>query len=216
MLTGHFPACKQNRGQPTRIMYNRSRRGSPTLERRQGSRKPFFASVVMRIRIPFGLDHLEVEVAEDRHLALHRAPHAPPLADPAAAVRDALDQPLRYPPLWRGLTPDDHVTIVVDEQLPRVGMLLTQVLEHISRAEVAPEAITLLCPPSDSHQDWLEDLPEAFEDVHVEMHDPTDRKRLAYLATTKQGRRLYISRTAVDADQLVVLGRRGYDPLLGY
>jgi nickel-dependent lactate racemase len=48
------------------------------------------------------------------------------------------------------------------------------------------------------------------------MHDPADRKKLAYLATTKQGRRLYLSRAAIEADQLVVLGRRGYDPLLGY
>src|SRR5439155_2530251 len=27
---------------------------------------------------------------------------------------------------------------------------------------------------------------------------------------------LYLNRTAVDADQLIVLSRRGYDPLLGY
>src|SRR5262249_40993540 len=35
-------------------------------------------------------------------------------------------------------------------------------------------------------------------------------------ATTKQGRRVYLNRSAVDADQLVVLTGRGYDPLLGY
>src|SRR5947209_20419660 len=58
--------------------------------------------------------------------------------------------------------------------------------------------------------------PESFQQAHIEVHDPTDRRRLAYLATTRHGRRLYINRTAVDADQLVVLARRGYDPLLGY
>ena len=47
--------------------------------------------------------------------------------------------------------------------------------------------------------------------MHVEVHDPSDRKRLAYLATTKQGHRIYLNRTAVDADQLVVLTRRDYD-----
>ena len=48
------------------------------------------------------------------------------------------------------------------------------------------------------------------------MHDPSNRKQLAYLATMRRGRRLYLNRTAVDADQLVVLSGRGYDPLLGY
>src|SRR5207245_1891639 len=84
-------------------------------------------------------------------------------------------------------------------------------------AGVAPEAITLLCPPSsDSRQTWIEDLPEEFEEIRLEIHDPADRLRLSYLATTKQGRRVYLNRTAVDADQLVVLARRRYDPLLGY
>jgi nickel-dependent lactate racemase len=62
----------------------------------------------------------------------------------------------------------------------------------------------------------VEELPEQFEEVRVEVHDPHDRRRHSYLATTKHGRRLYINRTAVDADQLVILSGRGYDPLLGY
>jgi nickel-dependent lactate racemase len=48
------------------------------------------------------------------------------------------------------------------------------------------------------------------------MHDPANRKRLSYLATTRAGRRIYLNRTVVDADQLVVMTRRRYDPLLGY
>ena len=170
----------------------------------------------MRVGIDFGLDRVEVEVDDSRLVGLRRAPPAPPLADPAAAVRAALDAPVRYPPLWRGLTPDDHVTVVVDEGLPQPGKLLVPLLEHVGRANVAPAAITLVCPPSPSNQEWLEDLPEEFEDVHVEVHDPTNRQRLSYLAATRQGRRLYLNRTAIDADQLIVLGRRGYDPLLGY
>ena len=38
---------------------------------------------------------------------------------------------------------------------------------------------------------------------------------MSYLATTRQGRRLYLNRTAVDADQLVVLSGVRYDPRLG-
>src|SRR4029079_9521876 len=105
---------------------------------------------------------------------------------------------------------------VVDEHLPRLAGLVTAVLEHVVAAGVDPAAITLLCQPTASKQPWIEDLPDAFQDVHLEVHDPADRKRLAYLATTKSGRRVYLNRAVVDADQLVVLTGPHFDPVHGY
>jgi nickel-dependent lactate racemase len=73
-----------------------------------------------------------------------------------------------------------------------------------------------LCTPPSTGQAWLEALPDEFQDVRIEVHQPEERKKLAYLATTRLGRRIYLNRTAVDADQLVILTRRSYDSLLGY
>jgi nickel-dependent lactate racemase len=162
----------------------------------------------------FGREQIDVAIAEDRLVGVRRRPPAPALADPAAAVRDALEAPLGFPPLRRALTPDDRVTVVIDEHLPRLAHLLAPLLEHIVSAGVTPEAITLLSSAPAADQGWLEDLPEAFEEVRVEVHDPKDRKKLAYLATTRRGRRVYVNRSAVDADQIVVLGRPDADPLL--
>lgn len=170
----------------------------------------------MRVGIDYGREHLELDVAESNLLSVHRQPPPVSLADPAAAVRQALEQPLGFPALRRAVTPDDHVAIVVDEHLPHLATLLTPILEHLTSAHVSPTAVTLVCPPSSTSQPWVEELPDEFADVHVEVHDPSDRRRLSYLATTRQGRRLYLNRTAVDADQLILLNGRGYDPLLGY
>lgn len=170
----------------------------------------------VHVPIDVAAARVTLDVPADRWVQLNRAEYPPALTDPAQAVRDALEEPLRYPALRRALTPDDHVTIVVDEHLPRLAELLTAVLEHVVAAGVDPAAITLLCPPTTSKQPWLEDLPEAFEDVHLETHDRADRKRLAYLATTKAGHRIYLNRSAVDADQLVVLTGPHFDPLRGY
>jgi nickel-dependent lactate racemase len=170
----------------------------------------------MRLGIDYGRQHLDFEVSESKLIGVHRQPIVPPIADRCAAVRAALETPLGFPALRRALTPDDHVTIVVDESLPHLAELLTPLLEHITGAAVHPEAITLLCAPPASSQEWLDELPDEFQEVRVEVHDPTERRKLSYLATTSRGRRIYINRTAVDADQLVVLSRRGYDPLLGY
>jgi nickel-dependent lactate racemase len=164
--------------------------------------------------LAYGRSAVDIDLAEDCLVPVRRRPPAPALADPAAAVRAALETPLGFPPLRRALTPDDHVVVVLDEHLPHLAELLTPVLEHISEAHVAPEAITLLTPASGGGQRWIDDLPEAFEDVRVEAHDPKDRKKLSYLATTRRGRRIYVNRTAVDADQLVILCRPNVDPLL--
>src|SRR5579871_4728701 len=129
----------------------------------------------MRIPIAYGREQLDLEVAEGDLLASHRHTAAPAVADPAAAVRAALESPRRFPPLRRALTPDDHVVVVVDEQLPRLGELLPPILEHVRSADVQAEAITLLCPPSPSRQEWLSDLPDEFQEVRVQVHDPADR-----------------------------------------
>lgn len=169
----------------------------------------------MRVSMGYGRSRVELE-ADAAHVIAGGHPGGPDVADPAAAVRAALEAPFGYPPLRRALTPDDRVTIVVDESLPDLAALLVPVLQHLGSAGVAPDAVTILVPPSATGQPWVEGLPDEFEEVHVEIHDPSDRKRLRYLATTRRGRRLYLNKSAVDADQLVVLSGRRFDPVLGH
>jgi nickel-dependent lactate racemase len=166
--------------------------------------------------IGYGQQRLDLDISATDRVAVQRPPMAAALADPGEAVRAALERPFGYPALRRAVTPDDHVAVVVDEKLPHLAQLLTPILEHLQSVSVQADAITLVCRPSASQQQWLDDLPDEFQEVRVEVHNPHERKRLAYLATTKQGRRLYLNRTVVDADQVVVLTGRRYDPLLGY
>lgn len=170
----------------------------------------------MQVGINYGRERLDVEVEQNRLVGVHRQSPAPPLEDPVAAVRAALETPIGFPALKRALTPDDHVVVVLDEHLSLLPELLTPVLQHLVEGRIRLEAITLLFPPTREPQGWVHRLPPEFRHVRVEVHDPTDRRRLSYLATTRKGRRLYLNRRIVDADQLVLLTRRTYDPLLGY
>lgn len=170
----------------------------------------------MGIAVGCGLEQLELDMPASQLLAVHRQSAVPCLPDPVAAVRCALNAPVGFPPLRRALTPDDHVAVLVDESLPQPGRLINPILEHLIEARIEPTAITLLCPPSDANQPWITELSDDFQHVRVEVHQRDERTKLSYLATTSKGRRLYLNRTAVDADQLVVLTRRSFDPLLGY
>lgn len=151
----------------------------------------------------------EAKLVRARHTA------APDLPDPLAALAHALEHPFHYPPLRQALTPDDRITVVIDDALPGFARLLGPILEHIAGAGVEPQAITLLCPP-DADTSWRLELPALFRRVTIEVHDPANAKGLCYLATTKEGQRLYLNRTLVEADQLVVLSGRRYDARLGY
>ncbi len=166
-------------------------------------------------RLAWGRDGVELDFAEGQLVPLERAADAAPLADPAAAVAEALEAPLEFPALRRALTPDDHVAVFVDQSLPGLAGLLTPIMDHLGKAGIGPEAVTLLCLPG-GDESWIDHLPDEYSEVQIEIHQPAERKKLAYLATTKKGRRVYLNRTAVDADQLVLLARRRYDCRLGY
>src|SRR2546430_2392389 len=130
----------------------------------------------MRTDIAYGTEHLELEIGDDRLVAARAQPHTAPVLGPVAAVADALESPLGFPALRRALTPDDHVAVVVDEQLPLLPQMLAPILAHVTGAGVRPEAITLLCA-APSSQEWVDDLPDEFQEVRVEVHDPAERKR---------------------------------------
>jgi hypothetical protein len=53
-------------------------------------------------------------------------------------------------------------------------------------------------------------------DATWHVHDPDDRAGIAYLATTEEGRRVYLGRLLTDADLVIPVGTLGYDPALGY
>ncbi len=163
----------------------------------------------MRVAIRYGLEDTSFEV-QDAHLVSKPGPPGVRLRDPVTAVRNALEHPFHYPALRLALTPDDRVAVIVDESLPDVGRLLVPILEHIISSEVRPEAITVVCPTTTT-QAWVDDLPDELQEVRLEVHDPKNRKRLSYLATTGAGRRIYLNRSVGEADQVVVLGRRRFD-----
>ncbi|HMP01235.1 MAG TPA: lactate racemase domain-containing protein [Gemmatales bacterium] len=140
-----------------------------------------------------------------------------PLADTRAATVAALEEPLDFPPLYRALTPDDHIALVVAEDLAELPAILAGVLEQLERAGVQRSAVTLVVPPRqiDAETVWHRKA-DHLGPLHLEVHDPRDDRKLAYLANTKAGRRVYLNRTVVDADQVVVVGRAAFDPVFGF
>lgn len=166
------------------------------------------------LQVAVGRGTWDISVRADDLIPLAR-PSAPPLLDVRGAMQEALAHPVRFEAFRRALTPDDRIALVVDETLPDVAPLVAGVLDYLVQAGIGPANVTIL-GMANAVQHWINDLPDAFADVHTEVHNPADRQKLSYLAATPEGRRIYLNRTVVDADQTIILSSRQYDALMGY
>jgi nickel-dependent lactate racemase len=110
------------------------------------------------------------------------------------------------------VVPGDRVTIAIDPSIAGAGQVLEALASGLQEAGVTADGVTVLVSPTRSPALGDNLLPGANRVVH----DPNDRGGIAYLATTKQGRRIYLNRHLTDADVVIPVGRLGYDPIMGY
>jgi hypothetical protein len=165
----------------------------------------------MRISIPYGNQHAEIELPDIDPVEVRRAPESPVFADPMAALQASLESPRDFPALRLALTPGDQVAMAVDRFFVEHREFWLPVLEHVASAGVRPSSMTVVLP-RESPADANVGLEPPWADVQVIKHDPSNRKRLSYLATTRAGQRIYLNRTIVDADQLIALAKCEYGP----
>jgi hypothetical protein len=130
---------------------------------------------------------------------------------PRELVRAAMESPFGFGPIRTALTPDDRIAVVLDESLPHAAELLAGVLDHLSTAGIAPAAVTVVTAPPGGNQGWIDDLPDEYADVVAEVHDPADRRKFAYLAASEDAEPIYLNRTVVEADAVVVLAGVRFD-----
>ncbi len=147
-------------------------------------------------------------------------PRGQSAADLAAAVTDALREPLEYPPLARNTTPGDRVVLALDHSLPQATQITAAVIRALVDARVDPDGITVLRTQDDvdaGAEDPCRLLPGPLgERITLFTHDPTDRQRLAYLAATDAGEPILLSRAIHEADLVLPIGCLQDDSAAGY
>lgn len=168
------------------------------------------------ITLPTGTQNVELKIPPGKLVQGKRASIPSPLNDLHQAVAFSLEEPVEFPSLRKALTPDDHLTIVVHEEVSGLATVMEEVLKHIHSAGIRMEQITVLVPPrpSEAESRWASLLPAALQGFQLEVHDEASSK-MAYLASTREGRRIYLNRHIVDADQLIIVGNVRFDPIFG-
>ena len=171
------------------------------------------------VRLHYGRDGLyEVTMASERVVLCQSAPE--PRANFAEQLRDRLQVPLELPPLRQFFTPGDRVALALDRHTPESARLVATLWDVLSAAGIGAENVAIL-QPSGLDGVRLSDprslLPEAVRDrIAWRVHDATDERQRAYLASTARGDRVYLARELVDADVVISIGVIAYDAVIGY
>jgi hypothetical protein len=166
----------------------------------------------MRVTVDFAEERFELDTPGDALIGSWRGPEGISGERLSAEFRAALERPVDFPPFRQLFVPGDRVAIALDSSFPGFGPALGVIDELLRDAGLDETAVTVVTRAGSG--DALEaSLPRG---MALELYDPGDSRRLAYLATTKQGSRIYLDRTLTDADVVIPVGRLGYDPISGY
>ena len=129
------------------------------------------------------------------------------VVEPAAAVRDALAQPLEFPPLAQGTVPGDHVAIAVDRDVPCAVDIVRGAIDACLQAGVERDAISVVAPTARFGRllrDRLENRHGC--GVRLVVHDPADPYDLCPIGVTDRKEPLLVNRTLYDADIVLPVG----------
>lgn len=166
--------------------------------------------------IQVGNESLELRIPNGALVTGKRGSVPKAVHDVLALAAERLETPIEFPSLRRALTPDDHLCIVLHEDTNGIAPIMQAVLEHVQRAGVLMEQVTVMVQPRRTGVEpaWVKAMPESVAGFQVVEHS-RDEKAMAYLASTKPGRRIYLNRLIVDADQLIIVGNVRFDAIFG-
>jgi lactate racemase len=138
-------------------------------------------------------DYTLLSAASDEH---------PLLADPAAAVCEALAAPRGFPPLAAATAPGDATAIAFAAGIPRAAVILRGVVEAMLEAGVSAAMITIVLAERLEDQAAFEQELAAMkaEAVTIQLHDPDDEQGIAMVGVNSAKEPLRMNRTLAEAD----------------
>ena len=108
---------------------------------------------------------------------------------------------------------------MLDADLPNAAAIVTPIVESLcSHVGIGSHQIAIVHAATAQQgniDELIDALPDEVADLQVVEHRPDDASGVSYLASTASGRRIYLSRSVLDADFFLVISGMGFDSLTG-
>lgn len=148
---------------------------------------------------------------------------APAVADGAAAVGRALENPIGSPRLGELVSASDRVVVIVPDltRAARCDVVLPVLLEELRAAGVSDRAVTILfalgmhSPNSQAEKQQIVGMGVARR-VRMVDHDARDPRQNVVVGKTSFGNEIAINRLAVESDKVIVTGTIGFHLFAGF
>ena len=167
----------------------------------------------VRISLAYGRSEIAFELPDGAQARVLEKLAVAPLADPAAALREALEHPAGARPLAELARGRRDAVIVISDRTRPVpnALLLPPILDALRRGGLAPEAVTLQVatglhrPCSDAE---LREMlgGELASSLRIVQHDARDASAHADLGRTRGGIPILIDRFFLESDLRIVTG----------
>lgn len=171
------------------------------------------------MRFPYGRGYVDVDVAGET--ISHGS--VAPVADEAAAVRAALENPIGTPPLRSIVQPGERVCILVNDitRLTRTDLFLPLIVATLNAAGIPDSAIFIVFalgihrPQTDAERRLIigDDL---FRRIRNFDHIASDGESLVTVGTTSFGNVIEINREVWEADRIILTGEIIHHLIAGY
>src|SRR5262245_43516917 len=165
-------------------------------------------------RLPWADSEKELRIPADRITAEIEFTDLPPIADPAAALRQAMDVPIGKAPLRELVKPGDRVALltgdrITDRMLGSRDGLGHVILDYLNAAGVPDQDVTLVfAPGTHGHRNVDEKIgPKLIGRVgrYVKHRADVDAD-LVFKGYTSRGNALWINRAVHEADVVIGFG----------
>ncbi|MCX5909281.1 MAG: nickel-dependent lactate racemase, partial [Deltaproteobacteria bacterium] len=147
----------------------------------------------------------------------------PPIPDPAAAIRQAIRNPIHSKPLKEIVKPGQTVAFIVNDttRVANSHVFMPMLLDELNAVGVPDKDMFIAFALATHHplnQAEMEDLVSPQAAKRVKMHNPDchNLSQYKYIGTTSRGNKIYFYKPVTEADHVILTGSIVYHYMAGF
>lgn len=176
------------------------------------------------MQMPYGKTQLTFDLPSDYRVRTIAPHHKDRLADPDAAVLEAIRNPIKSPPLREIVKAGETVCIITSDITrlsTRPDFILPALLQELNDCGIPDDQIFIMMACGDHRSQTPEEHRKlvgdrVYDRVRIYDHDAKDEANLVYLGDTRRGTPVWLNRMVHEADRIIITGGLSHHSFAGY